>query len=695
MNCKACSYLEFPPPNFIRQEPLVLADIKRNALNSTCRTCSMLFRGIEKLVGAKTVEQFQRLVIHAGGEPRQGPMRADLLLPYGTDDFKVKKRKLKLQFYVHPDNPGPWEAIGPALDIAHHGLEDSCVNLALGWLENCTAQKRGHEDCQIYEASPLPTRVIRVGKTNLELCLHISKPNEKGRYVALSHCWGGISPLITSLASFNKHVQNIRYSHLPQTFRNAIEVTRRLDVEYLWIDSLCIIQDSMEDWVSEAAHMALVYENSYVTVAADAAVDSATGFLAGPARHPGPMVSVDCATHDEEQRSIVHVREKGALAWQMPFHSWDPKEGKLFGDQSRINGIKFDPGTLFSDSTAPRSKLSTRGWVFQEQILAPRTLHFSESELAWECHSAITCECSSFTQRRRRGGALLKGTIKGEMWKQIVAEYTALNLTFPKDRLPALSGLAQAMSRVKVGDEYLCGLWRKSLPVELLWCTVESIPRASLRLGKSYAPTWSWASITGTVEYSPKGIRVSDTFEILEIYCPINPDNLFGPLNGPAALLVSGVVVPIKRQDPKMLSNWQWVSPALPIQEASEGSKEKKELEGLRMLSDLWNDTPKPYLEDEGSSLYFFLMMGGPSGGYEVGCPHGLVLKRVGDGDGEGEDVYERVGYAQGSTSVDNDDQGGWSSDDSSDDVGVSALYAERAWDGWAALGEKKRLKIL
>ena len=102
MNCKACSYLEFPPPNFIRQEPLVLADIKRNALNSTCRTCSMLFRGIEKLVGAKTVEQFQRLVIHAGGEPRQGPMRADLLLPYGTDDFKVKKRKLKLQFYVHP-----------------------------------------------------------------------------------------------------------------------------------------------------------------------------------------------------------------------------------------------------------------------------------------------------------------------------------------------------------------------------------------------------------------------------------------------------------------------------------------------------------------------------------------------------------------------------------------------------------------
>ena len=172
------------------------------------------------------------------------------------------------------------------------------------------------------------------------------------------------------------------------------------------------------------------------------------------------------------------------------------------------------------------------------------------------------------------------------------------------------------------------------------------------------------------MEYSPKGIRVSDTFEILEIYCPINPDNLFGPLNGPAALLVSGVVVPIKRQDPKMLSNWQWVSPALPIQEASEGSKEKKELEGLRMLSDLWNDTPKPYLEDEGSSLYFFLMMGGP-------------------------DVYERVGYAQGSTSVDNDDQGGWSSDDSSDDVGVSALYAERAWDGWAALGEKKRLKIL
>ena len=239
--------------------------------------------------------------------------------------------------------------------------------------------------------------------------------------------------------------------------------------------------------------MALVYENSYVTIAADAAVDSTTGFLASPARRPAPMVSIECATNNNEKKSIIHVREKGALAWQTPFHSWDPNSTKLFGESSDVNGVMYNPSTVFADCMAPRSKLSTRGWVFQERILAPRTLHYSESELAWECRSAIFCECSSFTKRTRRGPALMKGTIKGELWKQIVTEYTALDLTFPSDRLPALSGLAEAMSRVKLGDEYLCGLWRKSLPVELLWCASDSQPRESRRVGgKWYAPTWSW-----------------------------------------------------------------------------------------------------------------------------------------------------------------------------------------------------------
>lgn len=102
MNCEACSFLEFPPPNFKREERLVLAAIKRNALESECRTCSMLWQGIEKLVGREIAAQFDYLVIYAGGEPRRGPMRADLILPYGTDGNKIWRRKVKLQFYVHP-----------------------------------------------------------------------------------------------------------------------------------------------------------------------------------------------------------------------------------------------------------------------------------------------------------------------------------------------------------------------------------------------------------------------------------------------------------------------------------------------------------------------------------------------------------------------------------------------------------------
>ena len=102
MNCKACSFLEFPPPNLFREVRLVLAAIKRNAVESRCRTCFMLWQGIEKLIGREIAAQFDYLVIYAGGEPRRGPMRADLILPYDADRNRIWKRKVKLQFYVHP-----------------------------------------------------------------------------------------------------------------------------------------------------------------------------------------------------------------------------------------------------------------------------------------------------------------------------------------------------------------------------------------------------------------------------------------------------------------------------------------------------------------------------------------------------------------------------------------------------------------
>jgi hypothetical protein len=96
--------------------------------------------------------------------------------------------------------------------------------------------------------------------------------------VALSHCWGGSTPIITIMANISKFMKRIP-TPLPKVFADAVAVTRALGIQYLWINSLYIIQDSREDWSNQAPHMASVYGSAYITIAADAASNSSQGFL--------------------------------------------------------------------------------------------------------------------------------------------------------------------------------------------------------------------------------------------------------------------------------------------------------------------------------------------------------------------------------------------------------------------------------
>lgn len=86
-------------------------------------------------------------------------------------------------------------------------------------------------------------------------------------------------------ASWAKLTVNIFLSDLPPLFQDAIIITRQLGLRYLWIDSLCIIQDSLRDWETEAAKMASIYQNSYVTISAtDASNGSAKCLQIGEKR---------------------------------------------------------------------------------------------------------------------------------------------------------------------------------------------------------------------------------------------------------------------------------------------------------------------------------------------------------------------------------------------------------------------------
>ncbi|KAF2183526.1 HET-domain-containing protein, partial [Zopfia rhizophila CBS 207.26] len=320
-----------------------------------------------------------------------------------------------------------------------YGLSESCIQKAKQWLHDCTGAKGlEHTSCPPFVSSPLPTRTISIGKADQDLRLHISEPGEVAPYFSLSHCWGGKSCLTLSRDTLNDYVNDgIPFEKLPQTFRDAVSVTRALGVSYLWIDSLCIIQDSKEDWEAEAALMARVYENAQITIAAHAANDSTTGFLNAPARRPPRTTS-----------------------------------------------------------------LSSRGWVYQESLLAPRTLNFAATEMAWECHSITACECGAPQveldhEKEVETGRRYPGTIKRNfaklIWTDVVHEYTLRDLTVATDRLPALSGVVELFSRHRPEDQYLYGLWKTELPQHLCWLAAE--PNQEARFPKSYAPTWSWASL--------------------------------------------------------------------------------------------------------------------------------------------------------------------------------------------------------
>jgi hypothetical protein len=166
------------------------------------------------------------------------------------------------------------------------------------------------------------------------------------RYVALSHCWGGIiSPLLTT-ENIDAFQKSIPFSTLPANFRDAVVITRKLGLRYVWIDSLCIIQNSKLDWEIESKKMGSIYRESYVTISAAVARSSTVGILNAvqkPVLINAPA-SVKIRLSDDSDDTVnLEIRD---------------------GTEESLRDISM------------KSPLNTRGWTLQETILSPRILHY-------------------------------------------------------------------------------------------------------------------------------------------------------------------------------------------------------------------------------------------------------------------------------------------------------------------------------
>jgi hypothetical protein len=335
--------------------------------------------------------------------------------------------------------------------------------LANIWIDDCA---KTHGLCNRKSntrPSELPTRIMDIGVSENSPIRLVDTSEETTHYAAFSYHRGGSEFLKTTMTSIDQHYLNIAIENLPATFCDAIKVTRALGIRYLWIDALAIIQDDPEDWSREAQKMGEVYSNAFVTIAATCASDNSTGFLG--ARN---FIDPTQITFDQD------------TCWIGPQHSFA--------------------------TDVDESCLASRAWVLQERVLSPRTLHFTDTQVYWECWTHHKGEDMDI---------MYNGAIKSELypsllapgaenivektppqWLYLLSEYSTYHLKYQSDKLMAIEGLMNKISQ-RTGVKYQAGVWNDQLHSGLLW-SAQAEPLVRFEEGP---PSWSWAGWKGAINH--------------------------------------------------------------------------------------------------------------------------------------------------------------------------------------------------
>lgn len=361
--------------------------------------------------------------------------------------------------------------------------------LARKWIAECLSS---HDSCKGQRTDTAPTRLLKIARNGSDFHVRLVKGSGKnlGRilYAALSYCWGGDQPFKLTRAGMAAAEKSMEYSVLPKTIQDAIQVTIGLGYEYLWIDSLCIVQDDERDKAYEIAQMPAVYGGSVVTICATSADSVTRGFLG--VRH-------------------------GVYA--------EPIRLRL----QRVNGTE-EVCYLQGVDVNRRKPLESRAWALQEAILSYRILKYENHHFGFSCkydaylnkdrflwngesyfnksHTDLGLAHMSYLHLTDISGSDRVAQYRGfdQPWEEIVEEYSGRKLTRPEDRPLAISAIANQAARQQPGDTYLAGLWSTEFPHALLWFTW--VPEAyKTRLPSAYterSPSWSWWKTEDKIRFS-------------------------------------------------------------------------------------------------------------------------------------------------------------------------------------------------
>jgi len=403
------------------------------------------------------------------------------------------------------------------------------------WLETC---EREHHGCkqrrtiQDLKIGP-PFRLIDIGSSadaTVHL-IHSSDISGELKYITLSYRWTDD----TKKAQLKKSAlfSRIPLRDWPSLFQDTVSIARQLRIQYVWIDSLCIIQDSDEDKDIQLQLMDKIYENGVVNLAA---VEVPTG-LSGLRVYRDPLKLAPCVLSRRVSASDTSLQY---------FLCWRPDDF--------INNVD-------------RSPLYRRGWTFQERLLSKRTVHIG-NQLYWECASLRASESFPIgtdypdhfvdkfaqdlkTQLQSKIEARHKHDAAVELhrlWCSIVRFYSDTELSFPCDRVVAIRGIANSLIiQYKLSnDDYVAGIWKPCLPEQLLWGRdEETFPRDEPKEGFNYAPSWSWASCEGRTRFTQINLRAGGFRAYLTKVTSIEvPENSTGKVQT-ASMILRGRLIPL------------------------------------------------------------------------------------------------------------------------------------------------------
>ncbi|KAI1128908.1 heterokaryon incompatibility protein-domain-containing protein [Nemania abortiva] len=338
-----------------------------------------------------------------------------------------------------------------------HEFHDGCSKTLDG-------QGISKEECVM-----LPTRVLSV--KDLDDIKLVETRGSRGRYCALSYCWGSedAQNLRTVKENLNDHLKGIRFSQLPKTFQEASIIAHGLGVDYLWIDALCIIQGDDNDLSREIDIMGSIYEKAFLSIFVSGSSDPTGGCFVvdRPADSLGATIPVKINNED-----TIRLR-----LWLMSQEEANPGHGPL----------------------------GSRGWALQERYLSRRKVFFMPGGISWACKTFDT------VMLNERSIITNFEICEHDHWPGFLEEYARSKLTKFKDRLRAIRGIVTEMVKAGKG-RYFFGVWDTDLVRQCLWMSAidtafdenEVIPDI---------PSWSWARTSGAKiwpigENPTPGVRV-------------------------------------------------------------------------------------------------------------------------------------------------------------------------------------------